>query len=270
MWKWIDKNEADLRTGWPENILVRNHLQTGVGTVHVLPWFSFHFGKKQGMSLTANVQQIRVKNNEPRRIAQPPTKMSALRLSQTHHSHGLLRTVFLVSVCFFFASSSMGFCFSVGSLAESVVTKKPQSNQGRTFILASQELLQLLHARTVMGHFSAGALLEAGAGVIGHMRDKAQRTPSNAACTGVYTQMRCGSACSLSLSTACADPEGNQRWDGSKQCQWRPKAVFSCRLMAIEKELPTWQKLGNSTHWNKEKRKISSVEIAVNCICYHI
>lgn len=190
--------------------LGKDHLQTGVGTIHVLPLFSFHFGKKQGMSLTANVQQICVVNIEPRRIAQLPTKLSALRLSQTHCSHGLLRTMFLVSVCFFFASSSTGFCFLAGFLAVSVVTKKPQSNQGRTFILASQELLLLFHARTVMGHFSAGALLEAGAGVMSHMMDKAQRTPSNAACTGVYTQMRCGSACNLSLSTACADPEGNQ------------------------------------------------------------
>lgn len=197
--------------------MVRNHLQTSAGTVHVLPWFSFHFGKKQGMPFTANVQQICVVNNEPRRIAQPPTKVSALRLSQTHCSHGLLRTVFLLPVCLFFASSSMGFCFLVGSLAVSVVTKKPQSNQGRTFILASQELLLLLRARTVMGHFSAGALLEAGAGLMSHMRDKVQRTPSNAACTGVYTQMRCGSACNLSLSPACADPEGNQGWAGSKQ-----------------------------------------------------
>lgn len=168
------------------------------------------------MPFTANVQQICVVNNEPRRIAQPPTKMSAFRLSQTHCSHGLLRTVFL-PVSSFFASSSMSFCFLVGSLAVSVVTKKPQSNQGRTFILASQELLLLLHARTVKSHFSAGALQEAGAGVMSHMRDKVQRTPSNAACTGVYTQTRCGTACNLSLSTACADPEGNQGWDGSKQ-----------------------------------------------------
>lgn len=130
--------------------------------------------------------------------------------------HGLLRTVFL-PVSSFFASSSMSFCFLVGSLAVSVVTKKPQSNQGRTFILASQELLLLLHARTVKSHFSAGALQEAGAGVMSHMRDKVQRTPSNAACTGVHTQTRCGTACNLSLSTACADPVGNQGWDGSKQ-----------------------------------------------------
>lgn len=115
-------------------------------------------------------------------LSNPLPKMSALRLSQTHCTHGLLRTV-----CFFFASSFMGFSFLVGSLAVSVVTK---NNQGRTSILDSQKLLLLLlHASTVRGHFSAGALLETGAGVMRHMRDKVQRTFSNAACTGVCTQI---------------------------------------------------------------------------------
>lgn len=98
----------------------------------------------------------------------------------------------------------MDFFFLVGSLTVSFVTKKPQFYQGMTFILAGRELLLLLHASTVMGHFSAGTLLEDGAGEMSQMRDKVQRTPSNAACTGVYTQMRCGSACNHSPARAAA------------------------------------------------------------------
>lgn len=128
--------------------------------------------------------------------------------------------------CFFFQSA--GFCFFfhgflfLGWLsAVSIMTKKPQSNQGRILILASWELLLLLHASAVMGQFSAGALLEAGAGVRSHTRDKVQRTFSNAACTGVYTQMGCGSACNHAHAwpAASALPVQIPReiWDGMDQ-----------------------------------------------------
>lgn len=96
--------------------------------------------------------------------------------------------------CFFFqsaggfASSFLDFCFLGCLLTVNFVTKKPQCNRGRTFLRASQEFLPLC-ASTVVHHFNAVTLLEDGAGLMNHLRDKMQRTSPNPACTESYAQI---------------------------------------------------------------------------------
>lgn len=145
--------------------------------------------------------------------------LSVLRLSQIQSSHGLFRTVFLLSICWVSAASFLDFCSLVCLLTANIMTKKPQCNSGRTFLPASQEFL-LPCASTV--RFTAVTPLEDGAGLMNHLRDKVQRTSCNPTYTKAYTPIWCGSACNRGHAGDAAsaqptvDPKRNLWWYGWK------------------------------------------------------
>lgn len=123
-------------------------------------------------------------------------------LSQIQCSHGLFRTVFFLSICCFFAASVLDFCFLICLLTVNFMTKKPQCNRGRIFLLSTQELL--LRANSMVCHLNAVMSLEDGAALMNHLRGKVQRTSSNPACPEAYTQICCGSACNQGHTGAAA------------------------------------------------------------------
>lgn len=148
---------------------------------------------------------------------------------------GRISSFSLLPFCFFFP----GFLFLCLFATINFVTKKPQCNSRRTFLLASQEFL-LLHARAVVFHFSAVALLEDGAGLMntwrtkckGHLTQPAAK-PTHPSDMGVHATM---CAQELQPPHCLCGPE-------EKSVVVSLKVVF-CKghfeLTATEEELPAY------------------------------